>query len=97
MALHNRNIEEIERILADFKSYTKDFSSVMEGCKSDLANDTNYQLFVEGSERGRELNEKLERLIALLTGLRDNEMESIITLCTSLVEVQKALNMDGRQ
>ena len=95
MALRKENIEKVNNHLEIASSANSNFEGRMSECESALRNDENYQLFIQGTEIGRELDEKLQKLIAISRSASQNEVANVIKLLKAFVDVQEGLNNTG--
>ena len=95
MALVKENIENLKNQIDNCKSVFNSMTEEISSIRTRLNNDTNYQLFVNGTDIGRELNDKLQKILDLQTSLNENEISNIITNCSNFVEVQEQLNESG--
>ena len=89
MALVKENIENLKNQIDNCKSVFNAMTEEISSIRTRLNNDSNYQLFVNGTDIGRELNDKLQ------TSLNENEINNIITNCSNFVAVQEQLNESG--
>ena len=95
MALVKENIENLKNQIDNCKSVFNSMTEEISSIRTRLNNDSNYQLFVNGTDIGRELNDKLQKILDLQTSLNENEISNIITNCSNFVEVQEQLNESG--
>ncbi len=95
MALVKETIENLKNQIDNCKSVFNAMTEEISSIRTRLNNDTNYQLFVNGTDIGRELNDKLQKILDLQTSLNENEISNIITNCSNFVEVQEQLNESG--
>lgn len=92
MALTKTSISNIELEIFSIKTCLQELSTGIENINSSLINDSNYQVFIMGTDIGKELNNKLQKVIELQRSLNDNSIKDIIDKCSNLIEVQKQLN-----
>lgn len=95
MALVKETIENLKNQIDNCKSVFNAMTEEISSIRTRLNNDSNYQLFVNGTDIGRELNDKLQKILDLQTSLNENEISNIITNCSNFVEVQEQLNESG--
>ena len=95
MALVKENIITLEHHIDQIRGLLQEINTAIDSINSSLASDSNYQIFVQGTDIGRELNEKLQKIITLQKNLNENTIQDIITKCSNFVTVQKALNGGG--
>ena len=95
MALTRLSIEDIELYIQQIDSVLQDLEFGIYSISSSLENDSNYQIFVQGTDIGRELNEKLQKVIALQKSLNEGAIEDIVKKCSIFIEIQKELNEGG--
>ena len=95
MALVKETIENLKNQIDNCKSVFNAMTEEISSIRTRLNNDSNYQLFVNGTDIGRELNDKLQKILDLQTSLNENEINNIITNCSNFVAVQEQLNESG--
>lgn len=95
MALTRLSIDDLNLYLQQICSVLQDLEFGIDSINSSLANDSNYQIFVQGTDIGRELNEKLQKIITLQKSLNEGAINDIISKCSNFTEIQKELNEGG--
>lgn len=96
MALINENIDKLDEEINDIQRTSSEFLGVMiEEATAFFNNDSNYQIFVSGTQTGKELDEKLKQLINIAKNLNENEVQNIIKITTQFTQFQRNLNQGG--
>ena len=95
MALIRENIIVLESNIYQINSLLKELNMAIDSINSSLANDSNYQIFAQGTDIGKELNEKLQKVITLQKSLNEGTIQDIITKCYNFITIQKELNGGG--
>ncbi len=92
MALTKDGISNMEGEINNIKFVGEQIGNSSGELASGLKNDSNYQIFISGTEIGRELNEKLEKLIGLTKNLTENEVQNITKISNQFLKLQRDLN-----
>ena len=95
MALTKEGIASMENQVGLITGDANRISSTIDSVSTRLKNDTNYQIFVSGTEIGKELNEKLEKVVSVTKSLTENEVQNIIKISNQFLELQENLNSKG--
>ena len=95
MALINENIDKLDEQISLMHDGFNEVSSTVSEMTSFFNNDTNYQVFVSGTQIGNELNEKLKKIIEIAKNLNENEVQNLIKITTQFSQLQRDLNKGG--
>ena len=92
MALTRESIQTSRDIIERVKAHQIKFESGLEYALNALQGDSNYQTFVEGTDIGKQNDERLKKLIDMLKSLSENEYTKIVKYTESYLDQQETLN-----
>ena len=92
MALTKESIALIQEKLPDLRTHSEHLAETYETYKTNLMKNTNYQAFVNGTEIGKELDNKFMSLCDIIKGISNEELKNLITTIDYFVLIQEELN-----
>ena len=92
MALVKENIEEMKSNLSIIRTLlSNDVDEIDQSVKA-LNQNKNYQIFIQGTDIGKELNDKLNQLIEVHKRIINNEAANLLKNCENFISIQEQLN-----
>ncbi len=95
MALTNGAIQFVRENIENIKNYSNYIAEQLEPSRTKLNSDNNYQVFITGTEIGKELDDKLQKLIDIIKNLNETEITNANKICSDFVSLQDVLNSKG--